>query len=184
MAKPTRASSNGAEPSALDRIRAKREAIASETTEIFDIPGYDGELCARYRRMEWTEVRKVAERAQGSRHPQKELHGQADIIASACVELLLRTDPNDPEHFERLGEVDGEPVRYDVNLCQMMEWNDIKTARDTVRAMFGNDMALSMHHAVLMAWMSGVAKKVIEEEGIDPNFVTTLPSELPDSSSQ
>lgn len=181
MAKPTRASTNGS-PSALERIRAKREAIASETTEIFDIPGYDGDLCARYRRMEWTEVRKVAERAAGSRHPQSELHGQADIIAAACVELLLRTDPNDPEHFERLGEVDGEPVRYDSNLCQMMEWPDIKSARETVRALFGNDMAISMHHSVILAWMSGVAKKTIDEEGVDPNFVVTLQSEPPVSS--
>lgn len=174
-----KSSSNGNMPSALDRIRAKREQIASDTTEIFDIPGYDGELCARYRRMEWTEIRRVAERATNSRHPQKELHGQADVIAAACVELLIRPDrDNDPEKFERLGEVDGEPVRFDVNLAQMMGWEGVTRPRDIVRSMFGNDMAVSMHHANLINWMSGQSKNFGEEEdGLDPNFEMTQQSE-------
>jgi hypothetical protein len=167
-------SPNGAISNA-DRIRAKREEIAAETTEVFDIPGYDGDLAARYRRMEWTEIQKVGERARASKHPHKELHGQADIIAAACIELLVR-DQNNPEAYERFGEVDGEPIRFDLNLCNVMGWTDIRTARETVRAMFGNDLAVSMHHQILLAWMSGVAKK-IQEDGGDPNFETTPPFE-------
>jgi len=164
-----------------DRIRAKREEIAGETTEIFDIPGYDGDLAARYRRMEWSEIQKVGERARASKHPQKELHGQADIIAAACVELLVRSETN-PEEYERFGEVEGEPVRFDHNLCQIMGWGDIKTGRETVRAMFINDLAVSMHHQVILAWMSGIAKK-IHEDGGDPNFGMTMQSEELDSPS-
>lgn len=147
--------------SILDRLKQQRENIGSQTHQDFDIPGYDGELVGKFKRMRWEALAEIAERADQGRSKRKALNGHADVIATACEELCIRKMlaggeekliPLNELFQEEFGDV---PVRFDPRLSSWLELNidGTPTARKVVFAVFNNDLAVTALHNELGAWM-------------------------------
>jgi hypothetical protein len=156
---PTRNGSD-AEESVLDRLKAKRERIRLKKEIDLDIPGYDGELVGRFKRMPWEQLKKIAENADASRSNRKELNGHADVLATACEVLLIRRELDGKEVLTPLQELfpddfGGNPARFDERLAKWLglEIDGNRTARKVVLAVYANDLAVTAMHNDLGEWM-------------------------------
>lgn len=146
--------------SIMDRLKQKREEIGAQKYMHADIPGYDGELVGKFRRMRWEALSEIAERAEQGRSKRKALNGHADVIATACEELLIRRvlpggeEQLTPMHelFEEFGDT---PVRFDPRLAKFLdlEIEGAPNARKVVFGVFNNDLAVTALHNDLGAWM-------------------------------
>lgn len=154
-------SAAGEEESVLDRLKRRRDEIRAKSDIDMDIPGYDGELVAKFKRMPWEALKKIAENAEASRSSLKELFGHADVLATACEALYIRRQlpggesqltPLNELYHDDFGDV---PVRFDPRLST---WLGLRidgnpTARKVVLAVFNNDLAVTAMHNELGAWM-------------------------------
>lgn len=155
------AGSGGSAESVMDRLRKKREAIGSNNVHFMDIPGYDGELVAEFKRMRWEALADIAESAEAGHTKRKALNGHADVIATACSQLLIRrTLPGGEEELTPMNELFSEqfgstPVRFDPRLTEFLELRieGTPTARKVVFGVFNNDLAVTAFHNELGAWM-------------------------------
>lgn len=156
------ATANGSgDPNMLEHLRARREAIMENTTVDMDIPGYDGELVARYRRSAdlWDEMKKAAKKFEKSKNPRKELLSQCDLLSMCCDGMFIRQGGtlrplNELAKEQKLdlgGDLD-EPIGYDKRLAAFFGV-DASTAREVVLRVFANDMAVSGHHGELYRWI-------------------------------
>lgn len=153
----------GSVQSVADRLKARREAIGSDKFINMDLPGYDGEFVVRFKRMRWEALADIADQAQGggNRSKRKVLNGHADVIATACEELLIRRiRPGGEEELvpmnEFFHEIFGDkPVRFDPRLSQFLELeiDGTPTARKVVFGVFNNDLAVTALHNELGEWM-------------------------------
>jgi hypothetical protein len=147
--------------SVLDRLKKRREEIGAKKYINLDIPGYSGELVARFKRMRWEALKDIAEQAEGSQAKRKELNGHADVIATACEQLIIRRSlPGGDEELTPIHELYPDdfgttPVRFDPRLAEWLELHieGTPTARKVVFAVFNNDLAVTALHNELGAWM-------------------------------
>lgn len=147
--------------SIMDSLKAKRESIGAQKFQNLDIPGYDGELVARFKRMKWEALAEIAERAEEGRSKRKALNGHADVIATACEELLIRRmQPGGEEELTPMHELfpdefGSTPVRFDPRLASFLnlDIDGTPTARKVVFGVFNNDLAVTALHNDLGAWM-------------------------------
>lgn len=147
--------------SIMDRLKDRREAIGSQKDITMDIPGYEGELVAKFKRMRWEALAEIAERAEQGHSKRKALNGHADVIATACEELLIRrTLPGGEESLTPMHELFSDdfgdtPVRFDPRLAEWLAINidGTPTARKVVFGVFNNDLAVTAMHNDLGAWM-------------------------------
>src|SRR5215213_2645617 len=109
-------------PNLKDALRKKFDDLPRKTRHgDFDVPGYDGLLVARYRRMKTEELVKLGEHIEQPQ-PGDNLAAarasvllNADFLANACMELFGRSDDGD---LQPLGE--GHAMRFDSEFAQMM----------------------------------------------------------------
>lgn len=137
----------------LGELRKKREAIAEETDLYLDLPGYDGQLIAHYKRLDYDQVRKIAERAEKSKNPNRMLFAQCDLIAEACIEILILKDGNREPLYHAFPELGDEPVRFDNRLGQALGFDPEGSARRAVLGCLNNPLAVAPHHNELALWM-------------------------------
>jgi hypothetical protein len=153
--------SEGRAQSVMERLKAKRNAIGSDTTVKLPIPGYDGELVGEFKRMRWEALSDIAEAAEKGRSKRRQLNGHADVIATALQQLLIRKllpggDTEDIPMHEMFPDEFGEtPVRFDPRLSSWMELeiDGTPTARKVVFGVFSNDLAVTAMHNELGEWM-------------------------------
>lgn len=93
----------------LDRLRERyRDAAVTET---FDLPigrVAAGSLVAVYKEPEWVDVQEISSRWAGTSGEERTwLYAQAELLAKACVDILLRDDDH-PDAQER----EGLPGKY------------------------------------------------------------------------
>ena len=109
--------------SVLDNLKRKRNKIAQDRHLDLDIPGYDGEIFARYKPVDWDRLKSIAEKAENSSSRRKELNAQADTIATACDTLFIRVE-GEPEPIplhEAYPDVFGDfPAKYDSRLGKLL----------------------------------------------------------------
>jgi hypothetical protein len=136
------------EQSFIDQLRARRTAIAAETSKEFDIPGYDGMLKATYRRLGYEEVMKIARRAIKSELPMQELGAQADFLIRACTSI----------------DAEGKHLAagYNAELAAFFGI-DTKRARDCLFHVFGNELAVVAHQTAVLRWMQAGESDISEE---------------------
>jgi hypothetical protein len=139
-------------PSLLDNLRKARKEIGTDKYLDLEIPGYNGELVARYHRLDWDVLRAIARKAEKSKNPRKELNAQCDVLIAACEQILIRHQgvlkPLNVA-FPELGE---EPVRYDNRLTKALDF-EAPNARGAVFGTFSNDLAVTYQHNELSSWM-------------------------------
>lgn len=142
-----------------DRLRKRRQEVAEATTIDVDIPGYDGELFARYRRMNSKQLNKIVTQATKIHKDRAEAATWATcaMLADACEEFFLRIEERGEVPVREIVGID-TPVRYDQDLAELLGFKgdlpDPPTATSVVLGVFvGNDMAMAAHSQRLSRWM-------------------------------
>lgn len=146
--------------SLLANLRAKRQAIGERKDLVLDIPGYGGQLVARYRYVPYEEISGILRKAQKKiKDPEIEAKAAADVLIKMCAEILTRREPGEQPIGlgQAVKELEGETITYsDPRLAQVVGVQDAlperANARSLVRAVFGNDYALIGHQEEVAAW--------------------------------
>jgi hypothetical protein len=152
--------------SMMDRLREQHRKLAEQHTTELEIPGYSGELVARYRILDvQNELKKITLRVNREFKDMAEqaLYSTIDALILACEGLFYY----DGSKLRPLSESFGPstpPVKYDHRLVEFLalELGEEASARDVVFAAFGgNEPAIITHGQILSRWMSGMAEGVM-----------------------
>jgi hypothetical protein len=138
-----------ADQSFMDKLRARRTAIANETRKEFDVPGYDGLMIATYKRMEYKDVMAIVRRVQSADKSQEVLNAHADLIIRAVVSI----DAADGSHIS-----DG----YDTTLAGYFGIAS-ERAREILSYVIANDLAMAAHSNMILAWMQSSQPEISED---------------------
>lgn len=134
----------------IERLRRRREQLAQRTTEVFDVPGYGGELVCRYRRLTYDELRKVL------------FEGDATVVArnaqfliAACEELLFRDDDGTLRPVREAGRVTyAQPLDITgQRLAEVLGFEEDLVADEVLTAFGGNELAMNEHAGEVHQWM-------------------------------
>lgn len=152
--------------SGMDRIRQARADAAKITTVDLPIPGYGGQLVARYRLLDpLVEGQKIVARVkqQFKTDAQQAFYGLVDTLVEACEGLY---EPTDDGTLQPLAlDPTGEPISYGKQLADGLGINggDPFEVRNVVIGLFtagnpnGNKIAVTAHALQLQEWMSDPA---------------------------
>lgn len=158
--------SHGKGDSLLDELRARRKSFFEGRDYVeLPIPGYGGQMVARYRRIEWEVVNELVNRAQADASPRADLEAAADLLVRACEGIMVREEGSDglvPLN-RRVAEFGDEPVRYDIRLAETFKLDPLKIGGESPRArliiqeVIPDDFALMAHQAKFVEWLAGVS---------------------------
>lgn len=159
--------------SVLGRLRARRDDLAQDHHLDLDIPGYDGDLVARYRPLTAAEQTRIAAKVERAdrlagndeQAAEAQLRTALDTIIASCVEILVREDGV----MVPLAEITGAsaPVRYDQALADALGIPGADSARAVVRGVFPRDshgdvvpQPVNRHANEVAAWMARIGSDV------------------------
>lgn len=135
------------------RLKEQHEQLQQERHLDLPIPGYNGDLVARYKPLDWDFFKKIGVRTEKSKNPRKELYAQADTLIESCEEIFAVDDKGVLVSLYKVMDISGdEPVRYDERLAEAFGLK-VGTARDSVFGLFNNDIAITNHHNEVAEWM-------------------------------
>lgn len=149
----------------LGRLRQLHKKLHEKRTIDIDVPGYEGELVVRYHGLDWNDVSKIMTRIQSMKPVRKgvterELFAMIDTMIAACEEIFWR----DPETLKLSALDQDAPLRFDVRLYRLfMDGEEPTSAREAVRRLFNNDMALVSHHGELVEFLNGASEGAAED---------------------
>lgn len=163
----------GEADSVMNRLRKRRAELRADHHLDAAIPGYDGELVARYRPLEWATFRAMAKKVELSKSDRAELLAHADTLIKACDSIWIK-DPDDPRSDPKTGlrpvdeDPESPPVKYDDRLADYLGFainNEAKTgpARQVLFGTFNNDLAVTAHYNEVTDWMNDVTQTVDNE---------------------
>lgn len=148
-ATPPAAASAG---SLRERIQAKRAATLADNETEIDIPGYHGDLVARYRLMSTDEL--AAREKHVSKQEKKigaraHLYGKAATISDACVGVYGRDD----------GQLVKVAEGYTKDLAEFtardgQDVSHLQTPGSIARFVIPREVAVGVHYGELMTWMA------------------------------
>lgn len=167
-----------AEPgSVVSRLRELRQSFGDSATVDLEVPGYRGELVARYGPLAWDVIRNLALRGErGRRNPEMGPILAADGLANAIVGFFTREDDGTLKPLTW----NGAPVTAFGEDLRSVLGIDAQTVRETVREVFPDELALVAHYGELMEWQSerddGEDEALIEAAKVDANVHPTSTS--------
>lgn len=137
--------------SVIERLREMRASFSDDAHVDIEVPGYRGELVARYGPLPWEVVRNIAIRGErGKRNPDIGPLLAADGLANAIIGFYIREgDELKPLTWN------GLPVdSYGESLRLVLGLTDAQTVRETVRSVFPDEFSLVSHYGTLMEWQA------------------------------
>lgn len=144
------------EPSLRDQVQARKRALTANVTEVFDVPGYTGILKARYRILNWPEIRKIRDRAELDAKGDdavRELYVAAGQLVAACEEVIRADSDN------------STGMKWGVALAHELGFPEATSPRQAIFAIFPRDTWVVTHWQQLVAWWAD------EGEGMDEQLV-------------
>lgn len=138
--------------SALERIRRRRDELAGERHHDAELPGYGGAVVLRFGAIAWEQIQEIGARAQKDKGERRLLNAQADLLITACREVLVRVG-DDLAPIDEPG-----PVRFDQQLASALGLEpQERTARAVLFEAFAlanaPDVAIAAMSAELQQWM-------------------------------
>lgn len=141
----------------MEQLRAKREEAQRNVLLELPVPGYDDLLVVRFQKsLTWHEARKAIEQAQRKGNPNNELNAIIDLLIKTVEGIYGRAEQEDEFTLISSG--------FDETLATYFQLNPPnKTARETVRLFFGNDIEMSAVQGRVMTWIQGLDEASGEE---------------------
>lgn len=148
--------------SILASLREKRAKAATNKTVDIAIPGYRGDLVARYHLLDPLVEGKVIGERMKREFPDDEdkmtYYALVDTLIAACDGLYLRNTEGVLEAIDPEG--DGDACCYDSRLAAGLGIES-DSARKTLLAVFnGNKVAVTQHSMRLQQWMADPSKNL------------------------
>jgi hypothetical protein len=128
------ANGDGPPASVIEAVRARRQALAAEHVLDFDLPAMQGLLALRLAPIPSPQLARIGRRVEGSKSPERDYNGNADILIAACSQVLARAKPED--EWTPLPGPAGMPCRIDEALAGHLGLPAVTTARELVRELF------------------------------------------------
>lgn len=139
-----------------DRLVRDRQKKKERQTCDIDLPGYGGELVARYRIMDTAELEVIGKKVtrQSKSQAARLTNGSCDTLIAACEGIYLR---NDNDELNPLELEDGI-AKYDQRLARYLQF-EAESAREVILGVFGgNDMEVIQHQVKYAAWLSDTSR--------------------------
>lgn len=160
------------ENTALARLREQHAELRKERTLDLRVPGWSGMLIARYTPVRAGEMRKLSARINrlaGQDTPEADLAAAADLIVTACSEMLVVADGEKKSLQDEAGT--DVPVRYDSKLAEILGF-DAETAREVVYNVFPQfpdggviETTVTAHALEIAEFVTNVDEEVSSELG-------------------
>jgi hypothetical protein len=159
--------------SVMESLRAKHRELRESKTLDLPIPGYDGDLVARYRLLTMKELENIGNRVQKQVKNQGDrvLRASLDAIIVACEGMYYNRDGRLVPLSESISK-DEPMIKYDDRLIEFLALElreddplepTLGPARKTVLAVFGeNDIAILDHSRAIGQWSSDTSRDVTE----------------------
>jgi len=175
--------------SLLDQLRARRAALAAETSRTLDldVPGYDGRLVARYHYPEagYRPIVAAAQRAQqaiarkGGAKGTEELDASCDVLLACCESVLGRNEAGALVDLESDREmpVDGPGLKFGPKLAGLLGievdggvrspnryvLRNVFSPRAVTTGLYEGDLALMAQSGAVVTWLQAQDAEVSEE---------------------
>jgi hypothetical protein len=146
--------------SIISDLRRRQQEVHRERHIDKEIPGYGGQMFARYRLFTFAELSALVPRRGRGEQSEQNLRINVDLLAKACEEILVRKD-GELIPLAQEAQFDA-PVRYDARLAELLGI-DASKARDVVLKTFGADLVLSAHADDLVEWMRNASDEADED---------------------
>lgn len=143
----------------IGRLRQRREQLGEGRSEVWDVPGYEGELAARYKYVPLDQLGRGSQQLAKVKDPtRRNLLAACDTLVACCDELLIRV------HGElRPLSQDGVPIKFgDDRLGKELDFEH-KAARQDVIQTFNNEYALMRQAVEVSRWLEGQSNDLDEE---------------------
>jgi len=157
--------------SIMDSLRQQHRELADVQELYLSIPGYHGQLYAKYRLLDVRhDLRAIGQRAQkqfpGNIQDQI-FYSNVDAMIQGCEGLFYQTDEGEYKSIAEALDPDAtEPITYsDARLIEFFAWDatEVTSARAATQRLFNNDAALLDHARMLSNWMRDTSKDVNED---------------------
>ncbi len=164
-------------PSILDRLKQKRQKVTEQRYLDLPVPGYEGDLVARYKTVPFKVFEEAEKRQKKDKSAPKMLLAAIDQIINTCEMILVK----DPGHADCVTDNDGViteyrpidpqaaatsfPVRWDTRLAPLInipETEHQNNPRLVVTRTFCNDAAVIHHATQIGLWLRDTTKEVDE----------------------
>jgi hypothetical protein len=165
--------------SILDRLKARRESVKKSRTLDLEIPGYEGDLLARYKPVPFKVFEDDEKKRKKSKGKDPALLSAAIDQIISCCDMILVRDPGNPACvLDNDGEVTdfrpidvdaaeaGSPVKWEQRLADLIDIPQEETrgiAKLVVLRTFCNDAALIYHASRLGIWLRDTTKEVDDD---------------------
>jgi hypothetical protein len=145
--------------SILDGIRQRREERVADESVTLSLPTWDGELKAKYKVLERSEVEKIMRVRKGGKNPAAGAMMDADFMIKACVGIIA--------HDNETGETEIIGTGYNPDLANLLgNPQGTDTARGLVFYLVKNNgIALAAHVQKLAKWMMDTSQEPEGEPG-------------------
>lgn len=143
----------------LARLRAMREVALADRTLDLPVPGYHGELVARFGPLPEVDWRRFVKQA--NTDTSETVDAERDLLIKACREILVRHDDGT---LGPIGSPDEPPVRFDERLGPLLGY-EATTAREALLGLVGAPQAqaaVSTMAGALVTWLSGARDEATE----------------------
>jgi hypothetical protein len=141
--------------SVIANLRRRAAELQVDDHVDLEVPGYDGQLVARYRALGMGQVRKMIERAERQGAESWDAYGAADGLAVGLIELFGRREDGS------LGPIfTDQPARYDSDLADALGLTvPERTARAVILEVFGGgekaEWRVGVHFQRYVEWLQG-----------------------------
>lgn len=162
---PTLAEDQGGSPddaraTLLNSLRASREELKADHYLDLDLPGYKGQLVARFRPFPLEkQERKMAEFQKASGKQPILLKAACDTLIDACEQLMLRSEEGS-EPFP----IDAEAmplIAFDTRAAELFGFS-ANSARQVVIGLFPTEQAILAMNVRVSQWMQDVTRETDE----------------------
>lgn len=152
--------------SLIAELRAQHDRIARRRSEVFALPLWDGKLGARLRYSDEGDFNRLVKAAAASAdNPAALMRANANLLIAGCEEVLGRADDSGPW----VPLIDGERLRFDARLADVLQLGPVTGARDVLVALFHGperaQWAIGRLSREYFEWLTGEAPEVADEAG-------------------